>query len=117
MTDYTSWKSRVLAAIGDISNLDFQRRAWLKRGPEVSSFAEVINNLYDDCLFEDFLRHAEGNSGFISEESLNEMIILRDMINNYDEFGKVDSEIISDPKWIAIAKQANKLYKIIKISQ
>jgi hypothetical protein len=43
----------------ELSDIDFQRRAWLAAsGPEVSSFSELVSQLFDDTGLTDALEDA-----------------------------------------------------------
>lgn len=105
-----SWKNNIYSAIESISDIEFQKKAWFDKSSKyVSSFNEVINILYDDCLFEDFIK--EFDSGKSNSEFYKELSQLDEMIENYNPAFD-EKEIIVDPKWHQIVKQAQKIIRI-----
>ena len=94
--------------IKEISDIDYQRRAWCNNSKyECSSYIEIMCRLFDDDNFDMFIDNNAKDYGFDSSfiVLLNQ---LRNMLNNY--IGKnSDIEIITDPKWIKIALHAKKI--------
>lgn len=105
--DFIDWKNSIYTALTDISDLETQKLSWAGRLPDVvSSFAEVVNTLYD-YDFENFIDYlyANGyNPGLVSE--LKELNM---MISNYDEADKTQSDILNDNRWILITKKAGEI--------
>lgn len=107
-----NWKLNILNSIKEISDLENQKLTWTgKHLNEVSSYVEVINTLYDDYFFDEFIAYVKENEP--EKKELYSMILeLDDKINNYQEKEKSNLEIINDPKWIHITKVAESITKI-----
>jgi len=89
----------------EISDVKFQEKAWLQNNRDVcSSYTEVMCRLFDDNDFDLFLESGARKKGFDNILIL-ELIKLRELLNSYVEKSN-DSEIIIDPKWLAIVSQA-----------
>ena len=105
-----TWNKNIYSAIRNISDFNYQRKSWFgKSARHVSSFSEMVNILYDDCFFEDFMMEysfVKGNSEFYLElKQFDELI--ENYNPTYDE-----REIIDDPKWHQIVNQAQIIMKI-----
>lgn len=103
-----SWHSRIINAIDDISNLEIQKESWIEGNTQyISSFNEMINILYDDLEFEEYLRYIEHH-----EMLKNKFLIMTNLnieINNYIKNDLTDEEILKDPKWKRISDLAKKI--------
>lgn len=72
---------KVLACLGELSSRKFQERAWLaENGPCVSSFPELVSQLFDDTGLSDVLggEHLEetvGAEGVIALKELDAAIV------------------------------------------
>ncbi len=89
----------------EISDVDFQKRAWLNNSKsECSSFTEVMCRLFDDDEFDRFI-DVEINTLQFNSELVSQIKILRNMLNDYKEKSS-DFEIIEDPDWQCITIQA-----------
>lgn len=94
--------------IKEISDIDYQKRAWCNNSKyECSYYIEIMCRLFDDDNFDMFIDNNAKDYGFDSSfiVLLNQ---LRNMLNNYIEKNS-DIEIITDPKWIKIALHAKKI--------
>src|SRR5690348_4806140 len=88
----------------ELSDLNLQTKVWLGQDPKyVSSYVELMCRLFDDNNFDNFLSHTAGK--MFSEESVHEFEKLRDALNAYEE-KETDKEILADPEWQAVVKQA-----------
>ena len=102
----------VHSAVKDISDLDLQRKAWLGEADEcVSSFEEMINILYDDNCFEDFIGNEAWSKSTTAATLHQELVRLRDMIDAYEE-PETNRQILDDLRWKKITKQAKKVIDI-----
>lgn len=111
MDNYKNWEQRVYGAIRDISDIEFQKRAWLSNGNEVSSFSEIICTLYDDSFFDEFLEENDLTSKNIDYDIILEMKLLKHMLDLYDSSND-ESIILRDPQWHAIVEQAKKIIEL-----
>jgi hypothetical protein len=110
-----TWKSSIYKAIKDISDLDFQRRAWLRLNGsnEVSSFTEICCTLFDDASFDDFVNQEPWAQTGLSESVRDEMRKLTQRLENYDEKGKAEADILVDPAWQVIVTQAKHVIEMM----
>lgn len=54
-------KAKISVCLKELSDYEFQKRTWLATsGPEVSSFSELISQLFDDSGLSDALGNASG---------------------------------------------------------
>lgn len=93
--------------ITEISSVDLQRKLWLNENNTtglVSSYAEVMNSLFDDFGFDNFIDCVAPELG-IPDSTLIALNKLRESLNRYVEKGS-DKEIIDDPEWKEITRQA-----------
>lgn len=106
MRENEVWAKRVVAAIGRIADLAFQHRAWLGHGPEVASFLETYNTLYDQA-FENFLVQTapEWAQTGLPRAVRQEMIRLNQLLEAYQVVGE-DVDILADPTWHEVVHQA-----------
>lgn len=98
--------------IEELSNVDLQNKMWLNHNNDtgrISSYAELMCSLYDDCHLEHFLLKAMEKYGY-SNNALNELYQLNSLLNNYEEpytNGYTNDElVIKDSNWQVIVKQA-----------
>lgn len=101
--------------IEELSSVDLQEKMWLNRNNDtgrISSYAELMCSLYDDCFLELVLKKAMEKYG-CSNNALNELYKLSSLLDNYDEpytNGHIDDElIIKDSNWQVIVKQAQRV--------
>lgn len=115
MIDYTQWSRKVYSSIRNIADLDFQKRAWMGGGNEVSSYVETIASLLDDSFFDEFLDEAARSETKLDDDSWAAMDKLRKLIYSYQEL-ETDSAILEDPKWHEIVNQAKFIVRATEIS-
>jgi hypothetical protein len=101
--------------IEELSSVDLQEKMWLNRNNDtgrISSYAELMCSLYDDCFLELVLKKAMEKYGH-SNNALNELYKLDSLLNDYEEpyrNGYIDDElIIKDSNWQVIVKQAQRV--------
>lgn len=109
------WRKNILEALKVLSDIEFQKLAWAgKHTVYISSFTEVIAQLYDTLDFERFMEYYKslndkGKTYSLCKE-LNKMI---DEFSDYAysmEVKKGGYEIIlSDNRWIDITEKAKKI--------
>ena len=104
---------QLIRAIGYISDLEYQKRIWIRgEEPEVNNFEETIDFFLDDYEgFKDLAtRHKEYG---LSDEEFEFLKQFYQKIYDYNELfdGKTDAEVVEDPKWhevVALAKIVHK---------
>ena len=101
--------------IEELSSVDLQKKMWLNQNNDtgrISSYAELMCSLYDDCFLELVLKKAMEKYGH-SNNALNELYKLDSLLNDYEEpyrNGYIDDElIIKDSNWQVIVKQAQRV--------
>ncbi len=101
--------------IEELSSVDLQKKMWLNQNNDtgcISSYAELMCSLYDDCLLELVLKKAMEKYGH-SNNALNELYKLDSLLNDYEEpyrNGYIDDElIIKDSNWQVIVRQAQRV--------
>jgi len=97
----------------ELSNTALQRKLWLNHDNDtglISSYAELMNRLFDDNGFDNFVDKTVANAGYSSNLILA-LKKLRDLLNTYHD-EKDDEEIIRDPEWITITNQAKTVIQI-----
>lgn len=91
----------------ELSDLSLQRKLWLNENNDtglISSYVEVMCRLFDDSGLDDFIDNSSSKIG-LANSVIFELNRLRELLNNYDEKESVE-EIINDPEWKKIIKQA-----------
>ena len=101
--------------IEELSSVDLQEKKWLNQNNDtgrISSYAELMCSLYDDCFLELVLKKAMEKYGH-SNNALNGLYKLISLLNDYEEpytNGCIDDElIIKDSNWQVIVKQAQRV--------
>ena len=97
----------------ELSDLNLQKEIWLtieNTKGLVSSYAELMNRLFDDDSFDLFIdkRALELGMGSNLIAQLNH---LRYLLNHYNE-KTTDAEIINDQNWIHISTHASLILEI-----
>lgn len=113
MIDYNLWKENIQNNLLEVSDTDFQYDVWVKgsRPNYISSFAEVYCQLYDNNMFEEFIKESKD---ILDAILLRKLSNLNEQLQKYDEGKKTDAQIINDPKWqeiVRIAKDAVEYWK------
>jgi hypothetical protein len=107
--DRAIWKGRIQAALSDMADEQFQRRAWTGIGPEVSSLVEVICGLFDDALLREYV---EKYTSTLAPKTLSDVRDLDRKIQSLDT-DHLDTlpvlEVIDSPQWVEIRDMANGL--------
>lgn len=97
----------------ELSNINLQKEIWLNientKGL-VSSYAELMNRLYDDDSFDLFIDKRALELG-IGSNLIAQLNHLRSLLNHYNE-KTTDAEIINDQNWIHISNQASLIVEI-----
>lgn len=75
---WTLSKDRICECLRELANYDFQERTWLtSSGPEVSSFPEMVSQLFDDTGLGDAL---EANSDGLNNQTKDVLLELNKAI-------------------------------------
>lgn len=105
------WLSCIRDVTRKISSQKYQDDSWFGKTDIISSPDELICELFDDYLFDDFI-----NSELISlsENQINHAIIFKDDLNFFlesidDDYSAHD--IFNDPRWERVRKSARQFLK------
>ena len=106
-----SWETNLFHAIENLADLEFQRETWTGKNPQlISSYIEIINVLFDDNGFIDYIDYYKSLNG--ADNLYNLFIELVNMIDNYN--GQENDELIlNDPSWIAITNKAKQIVPLL----
>lgn len=91
----------------ELSDLGFQKKLWLNENNDtglISSYTELMNRLFDDDDFDDFIDNHVSKIG-VDSNMISKLNLLRHSLNRYEE-KETDKEIINDPKWAELSSQA-----------
>jgi hypothetical protein len=102
---------QVRAALGEMSDLDYQSRVWTGRGGdhEMSSFVECVERLYDDSGLELALDAEEPVFGPPVDDELRE---LGDLVRKIDADQSPD-DLIASPRMRAARDRAGAILRAI----
>lgn len=102
----------ILKLIREISDEEYQKRVWVEgKGPEVSSFAELIS-AFDEDLIEDLSQNYQ-KYGFTRPQFEK----IQDLYQQVDDYTMsipddvLSEEIVSDPRWHQVRQFAKKFLK------
>jgi hypothetical protein len=109
MMDRQTWLARILSAIRDFADADYQERVWVRgQGPEVDSSTEAVCRLLDDYDLPGFL--SEGRKKHrLSNEQLAALRALEAAINGYlarENDRSDDAARIATPEWQELRERA-----------
>jgi hypothetical protein len=98
----------------ELSSRDLQISYWLKGDQgKISGYVELMNSLFDDSDFDLFV-DKEILDLKLSDNFIQEIQKLRDLLNLYNDKGKSQEEIIYDIEWQKITAQAQKVIYLWK---
>ena len=100
----------------EFSHIDFQRNLWIERKYEnaIGWFAEDMCRYFDDLSLEDQYNHQLMN-GMITNKEFEVIKDFHKALDNYDEMGKTDLEILEDSKWQEIVNVARSAWDNLKL--
>lgn len=99
-----------------LSDKEFQERVWLRgEGPEVSSYAEVVCQLFDDTALGDMLE-AKKDEPVLSEEIDSIMIDLGKIFDEID-YRTDTKDILNHPSWLRVRKLSSDALKLFRRSR
>ena len=106
----------LLVALSDLADQEFQRRAWLaSEGPEVSSFSELICQVFDDTGLSDALG-ADRRPIALSERSFSALRKLDWAVSKVDQ-GLSTELLLEDAQMEAVRRVAASAFESIKLDQ
>lgn len=96
----------------ELSSKDLQISYWLvgEQG-KISGYTELMCRLFDDDDFDLFVEKDVVDLK-VSNEFVQELRLLRDQLNSYSEETKTREEIINDPEWQKIVRQARNVISL-----
>lgn len=111
MISLSLWTENIISSLKTFSDLDFQIRVWIHgKGSEFSSMDEEICTLFDDFVFDDFLKLPEVLSGKKRSTSLDAIYkALNSVTNDVMTDKDITEEFLRSDFWqniIKLAKEA-----------
>ena len=100
------------SCLKELSDIEFQQRVWLKGdGAEISSFAEVVCQLFDDTGIGDEL--SEKQTGYILSEELDSVLEeISKLLDSIDH--RMDAlKILNHPKWPKVCECSTIALKLL----
>jgi hypothetical protein len=111
MMDRNTWLERILGAVRDLSDADYQERVWVRgRGPEADSSTEAVCRLLDDYDLAGFLAES-GKRRWLSDDQFAALRAIEVALDNYlarDEDQIDDAVRIASPGWHELRKLARR---------
>ena len=113
------WRKDWLFSLFVFSHLDFQKKLWIDSAFKdiIGSYDEDMCQYFDDLFLHDKYKYQIDN-GYISTEEMDLIIQFHNQLDNYEENGKSDREILNDELWKTIIVSGfnswNKLKSILK---
>lgn len=103
------WRSYIETTLQKISSEQFQRTAWFEEKNGAFSPEELINQLFNDYLFDEFIEDAENE---LSPEQKKLAVEFSTQLRQFCRETPVfldPKKIICDPRWASIRIQASNL--------
>jgi hypothetical protein len=97
----------------EMSDLELQKKLWLNENNDTglnSSYTELMCRLFDDNNIEDIIHKVALENGF-TLKVISEFKLLIRLLNSYEE-KQSDKEILKDPEWHNIIKQAKVVLEV-----
>ena len=111
MMDRKTWLERILGAIRDLSDADYQERVWVRgRGPEADSSTEAVCRLLDDYDLAGFLAEG-GRQRWLSDDQLAALRAFEVALDKYlaPDDDRIDDAVrIASPDWQELRKRAQR---------
>lgn len=106
-----SARQQVLECLRELADAEFQERVWVRgEGPEVSSFSELVSQLFDDTTLGDRLESGETVFGRDADAVLNELSLLLDCFD-----ANIDPDaLLRHPRWTTVRQVAARAVELIE---
>jgi hypothetical protein len=105
------WTERVAGALNDLQDRDYQERVWLRGlGPEVSSFDEVVNRLFDDYDLAGFLKQPHVR---VRTSLVDSLRAVQDSLKGVDEVPMTLATLRS-PAWECVRRDARAALELLQ---
>ena len=96
----------------ELADLKFQERVWVRgEGPEVSSYTEVVCQLFDDTALRDLLE-AKKEKPLLSDELDSILLDLSKVVDSIDYRMDVN-DILNHPEWPNVRRLASEALRMI----
>jgi len=109
-----TWKECVLDVVRRVADRSYQEKAWFGEGDSVSSPEELICEIFDDYMYDEFLKSADIDMTPLQNQLGKE---LKAKLNEYsDSIGEfTDPEhVLGNPQWEKVRKAAEKFLDSFK---
>jgi hypothetical protein len=106
MMNRDEWLARILCSVKHIASREFQERAWLDTGAEISSPEEVYNELFDDYTIDLFF---EKYACTLTPDQSAAWRELKSCMERYGEQMPTTPDprkVLDDPEWQRVRESA-----------
>jgi len=107
--------SNIYSRLVELSDVTLQRKIWLNENNDtgkMSSYAELINSLFDDYGFDQFL-DGEAIEWGVPPDIVEQLDGVRSMLNEYVDVQngrhQTSRQILSDPEWLKIINRTKEI--------
>ncbi len=107
--------SNIYGRLIELSDIALQRKIWLNEDNDtgkMSSYAELINSLFDDYGFDQFL-DKEAIEWGVPSNIVEQLDGVRSMLNVYidreNKKPRTERQILSDPEWLQIVDRTKEI--------
>lgn len=116
MIEPALWTANITGVLERIADAQYQKMAWFNCHAEISSPDELINQLFGDYLFESFIESKEAG---LSENQQSAARAFSATLKEFcDQTPQIldPREVIEDPRWMRIRRDAASLLNVLKAS-
>lgn len=107
------YQENLKVCLRELSSEDFQKRAWLaSSGPEISSFAELVAQTFDDTGLGDALGQGELPPE-LDDAAFSTLKELRRAVSKVDQYAPPE-ELLTDPKVEKVREIAARALELIE---
>jgi hypothetical protein len=102
MIEREQWYCRLDEALGHLEDRAYQARSWRGGGPDASSMAKAIRDVFDDAMLMDFVALFRGAQMNLATRLRNAV----DRANAMGLGGRPPDEVLDHPAWVAVREIA-----------
>ena len=112
-----SIKDFLLQVIKEASDLEYQKRIWVRgEGPEIGSVEEFYCKFFDDLNIEEIFQNYKKYD--LTKKQVDLVKKLYKLLDEYSDqipITPIDREVVGDPRWVRIQDFAKKVYDQIVV--
>jgi hypothetical protein len=111
----TSWTTNIREVLAHLSDKDYQTRAWLGVGPEVSSPEELYSQIFDDFSFSEFLKAPDIDISAEARSVGHNLLHRLDAFFNSSSSRRSPEAVLRDPDWEEIRRLAQRFGDLLEL--